>query len=213
MNFKTERWVEGNTFYSSSLPGIKISVDEELGYDSTRKESERGTNRDETQDTCIETDYYYFSNQTQSIELTIAVETLKDSRWYMESPDYTEYPNLFSSDNKMLAGSEFKTAIFAIKDGPYTSLIKAYGRASSRTTILHIFYINNVEKEWSGPISAFTDQEQIYLKEFSQRADNSFTISTYSSAPTPSKIPLMREGQHLISTGEEKGIIPKKQII
>lgn len=200
INLKAERWVERNTFYSSKLPGIAISVEEQLTYDSTSKERGRGTTWDETQDTAVETDYYYFSNQNQSIELTIALDTLKKSRWHMEPPDYSQFPNLISTGTKTLAGSEYRTAIFSIKDGPYTSLIKVYGRVSGRATTLQIFYINNVEKEWSKPPASFTDQELIYLEEFSQRADSSFSIRKYRDRPTPTNTPVMGEGQGLIST-------------
>lgn len=188
-NFKTERWVEENTFYSSNLPGIKICVDEQLSYDGSEKNHERGVNWDETLDTTIETNYYYFSNQRQSIELTIALDAIKNSRWYLEPPNYSQYSNLISTGNKTLAGAEFETAIFSIKDGPYTSLIKAYGRRTGNATTIQIFYINNVEKEWLPPPGSFTDQERKYLEDFSQRADKSFTVSKYSGTPKLAKTP------------------------
>lgn len=179
-NFQSNRWVENNTFYSTALPDIKITINKELNYGHT--EQFFSTGEDALFGESVFTsksNLYGFLDKDESQGIFINIETLRELDWKMLATNFSEVPHYLSSSKETLSGMDFYTGTFVLPNGSDSFLSKAYEMLYGDSTRFIVMYVERVGNEWLEDPATYSDQQREFLKEFSRRAKESFTVSNY----------------------------------
>lgn len=184
-----ERWVENNTMYSTKLPSIEVKVMPSLIFKISEKtdgitESTRGNAH-----TGKDIDWFYFVNDSKKIRLNIKIETLTaHTRWYMEKPDYSQDSKSLLSNHETIGGIDFATGLLRDKYHGAPVMIKAFGAVVGETTRYQLFYMEKVNDEWLQKyVALLSTDDHNFISEFNKRANESFSIISYSGLLPPSK--------------------------
>lgn len=190
MDFNSpERWVENNTMYSTKLPSIEVNVVPSLSFKKAVStdsiaESSRGIMH-----TGKDTDWFYFVDNSQKKMLNIKIESLTaHSRWYVQTPDYSQDSSALLSNNETIGGIKFATGVLRDKYQGVPVLIKAFGAVVGDTTRYQLFYMEQVSGDWLEKYTALLSKDdRDYIDTFNKRANESFSISSYSGIVSPTK--------------------------
>lgn len=183
---KEYKWVENNTFYSSSAPSIEIQVSQHLqeGTDaSVNKLVESGS--DSTRTTRVRTDHYSFWDKEGTKQLVIRVDNLTDTKWYMNPSDFSSNSAFLDSGKEIVGGWTFDTGIYVEGMPQQSFLVKIYGKNFGQRTKLLLLYIEGVDSSWNKHNLVVNHEKQAFLKAFAKRARESFTVHPYSDILPP----------------------------
>ena len=182
-----ERWVLGNTFYSTKLPAIKVVVNDSFHHSGTINNGGLAVDTTGQSRAGKDTEKYRFIDNNKRI--TINIQTLNNHRWHMVPPDFSKSPNALMYDTEKMNGINLNTGVMTIKFEGKTLLTKIYGRVAGESVRYKIYYGEFVGAEWqtkSKQMLTTTDRD--FLLEFNERANNSFALYAYDGTPSPSSL-------------------------
>jgi hypothetical protein len=190
MNFNSaERWVTGTTVYSTKLPSLEISVDPSFYYVDAPEDNKVISSNNGRYRTGQNIEWFYFKDRLKQKSLNVKISNLdSNGRIYFILPDYSESETLYLSSSQDVGGMTLKTNILSIDYHGTPCLLKAYGKLLGDTTKFQIFYLEKVSKSWLNKSSYFlSQQDHDKLNEFNNRADNAFSLTSYSGVTPPSQ--------------------------
>lgn len=186
----SERWVEINTLYSTNSPSIELKVSPYLNFEGSKEKAAIAESSENSLYYAgVDSEVYRFAGgkEKKSKALYIQFDVLdSSSRHSIKKPDYVSSSTFFmSSDPKVVGGISFDTAILRkIIGGPM--LVKAFGTVIGDKTKFQIMYMERVDSSWAEKLpDTLTNDDLEFVSEFSQRADESFSIAPYSGKPIP----------------------------
>ena len=180
--------VENNNFISHRSPKLVIQVSDDLPFIDSEKKERSGSDVYGSMSTIrVQKERYIFMDYRGDRGLVIALEKFKGTagKWEMEAPDYSSWPGIIETGSTRLDDRTYLTGIYvrSEKNGQY--LYKSFGRVcgAGNTVRFQIFYSEKLRRslpDSSGLSSTEQDSVAAFVKEFSARADSSFTILPYS---------------------------------
>ena len=183
------RWIEDNTIVSTKSPSIEIKVTPSLHYDKD-KISDRVTKSDDAKYTAgMATDQFYFVDKDQKRRINVKIENLAyTKKMYFVLPDYAANPSSLYSKDETIGGIRFKTAILRNKYEKSPVMCKVFGALVGEDARYQIYYMENVTQDWLDKyLSQLTRDDQDFITAFHKRANESFSIASYSGRLPPSQ--------------------------
>lgn len=177
-----QRWVEGNTFYSSKMPSVVIKVDENYLFQGKKKKDSLAESTDNriTEGRVVERSIF---KDKRNRVVMINVDTVTGSgRLYMVAPDFDKLGKVFLKEQKKIGGMTFDTALIYIDNkGKEPFLTKMYTKIFGETSRLIVSYSMKADKEWGElHVQALPDIKKKKLSAFDIEANNSFALSSFN---------------------------------
>lgn len=183
----THKWVENNTFYSSSSPSIEIHINQRLqagSEDSKIIMSETSTG---AVSLFIHTDNYVFWDEDGKQQLSIQISNLNNTRYYMENFNFSSNPAFLKVAEERIAEWSFDTGTYVNTMPQQSFLVKIYGKNFGQQTRLLLHYLEGVDNSWNTPDLVLNSKQKTFLEGFEKRAEESFTIRPYSGVKPPER--------------------------